>query len=123
MTKQYKTYKGRRLDMDELRLKHEKTVAAGNMGVNAAGDKLGSGGEVIEPAQARVRKHYKATQKTQTTTSLKGPSDEDEKAFEQATKAPTEKKNAKGTKRSPKSTKVERETEGGDIILEEKAED
>lgn len=123
MGKHYKTYKGRKVDMDELRLKHDKTVAGGNMGVNAAGDKLGPGGEVVEPANARVRKHYKTTKKTQTTTSLKGSLENEEKEFQKVSAPVKQKKGRAKSKGTSTTSKVERETEDGDIILEDPSED
>lgn len=120
----HKTYKGRSIDMEELRRKHTNTVASGNMGVNAAGDTIGPGGEIIEPAKRRAIKHYAATETTEATMGLKGASNEkEETALDEASKAPVQKKNPKGTGRTPKAPKVERETESGDIVLEEKAKD
>ena len=43
----YKTTQGKTIDMDSIRLVNEKTIAIGNMRVNAAGDQLGSGGAVV----------------------------------------------------------------------------
>jgi hypothetical protein len=48
MTKEiYKSSRGKTVDMGALRLKNEKERAVGNMKVNARGDKLGGGGEII----------------------------------------------------------------------------
>lgn len=44
----HKSAKGTPLDMDRLRLANEKTIAEGNMNVNARGDLLGPGGKVIK---------------------------------------------------------------------------
>lgn len=59
MAKQYKTSKGRLIDMDTLRLHSESATAVGNMGVNGRGDKLGRGGEITQPANQQARAYYK----------------------------------------------------------------
>lgn len=46
MGRVYKTTQGKSIDMDSIRLVNEKTIAIGNMRVNARGDQLGAGGEV-----------------------------------------------------------------------------
>lgn len=48
MAIQHKTARGAAVDMDRLRLANEKTIAVGNMKVNARGDQLGPGGKVIK---------------------------------------------------------------------------
>ena len=47
MTKMYKTARGKTIDMDKVKLANETVTAVGNMKVNARGDKLGPGGEII----------------------------------------------------------------------------
>ena len=47
MTKLYKTARGKTVDMDKVKLANETVTAVGNMKVNARGDKLGPGGQVI----------------------------------------------------------------------------
>lgn len=54
------TANGNSLDMEALRLKHEKTVAVGNMRVNARGDELSaSSGEVVRTRNQRMNDYYK----------------------------------------------------------------
>ena len=53
-----KSYRGKAIDMNRLRLQNEKNVALGNMGVNARGDKLGKGGKVVQTREEIVREHY-----------------------------------------------------------------
>ena len=48
MTKVYKTARGKMVDIDQVKLANEQIIAVGNMKVNARGDKLGAGGEVVE---------------------------------------------------------------------------
>ncbi len=47
MSKAYKTARGKVIDMDKVKLANETVTAVGNMKVNARGDKLGVGGQVI----------------------------------------------------------------------------
>lgn len=47
MTKIYRTARGKTVDMDKIKLANETVTTVGNMKVNARGDKLGPGGEVI----------------------------------------------------------------------------
>ena len=48
MVKKYKTANGKLVDLDGLRLKNEDTIAVGNMRINARGDELGPGGQVVK---------------------------------------------------------------------------
>ena len=43
----YKTARGAQVNMDSLRLQNETVIAIGNMKVNARGDELGAGGQVV----------------------------------------------------------------------------
>ena len=56
----YRTAKGRQLDMEALRIANEKTVAGGNMSVNAKGDII-QNGKVIKTAKERVESSYQGT--------------------------------------------------------------
>lgn len=58
MGKEHKSIKGVRLDMEAMRALNEKTVALGNMGVNAKGDKVGKRGEIIRTVQQETRAYY-----------------------------------------------------------------
>jgi hypothetical protein len=68
----YKTRKGKMIDMEAMRAAGERTVAAGNMKVNAKGDELGKGGKVVRTVKERVTPHY-STKKQTARTSLKPP--------------------------------------------------
>ncbi len=48
MATNHRTARGVPVDMDRLRLANEKTIAVGNMKVNARGDQLGPGGRIIK---------------------------------------------------------------------------
>ena len=45
---QHFTMHGKPIDFDSLRTKNEKTIAVGNAGVNARGDKIGAGGKIVK---------------------------------------------------------------------------
>jgi hypothetical protein len=54
------TANGNAIDMEALRLKNEKTVAVGNMRVNARGDELSpTTGEVTRTKNERMTDYYK----------------------------------------------------------------
>lgn len=59
MVKKYKTANGKIVDLDGLRLKNEDTIAVGNMRVNARGDELGPGGQVVKTRNERMNENYK----------------------------------------------------------------
>ena len=75
----YKSAKGKIIDMEAMRVANEKTIAAGNMKVNAKGDRI-EGGKVVQTSKERVKPSY--TKVTQTAeVSMKKPlskSDADE---------------------------------------------
>lgn len=84
----YRSAKGITIDMEAMRVANEKTIAAGNMGVNAKGDRI-EGGKIVQTAKERVTPSY--TTVTQTAeVSMKKPlskSDADE-VTPKAKKAP-----------------------------------
>ena len=57
--KEYKTASGKILDFDTLSLKGEETIAVGNMGVNARGDKLGTAGQVVKSREEVMADYYR----------------------------------------------------------------
>jgi hypothetical protein len=60
MAKQYRTNKGKPIDMEAMRTANAKTIAAGNMSVNANGD-IVQGGKVIKTAKERAQSRYQGT--------------------------------------------------------------
>lgn len=95
------------VDMDALLASNQNIMAIGNMRVNAAGDVLGSRGEVIQKNEDRVRSYYKNNPQSSTTKmSLKGKMPgatdqerEDAAAYENLVKtAATEKENKRTAK-------------------------
>ena len=64
--------KGTIIDMDAIMAANEKSVAVGNMGVNAKGETV-QDGVVVQSSEDRVRAYYKNNPKSSTAqTSLKG---------------------------------------------------
>lgn len=59
MKKVYRTAQGKTIDMDKLRLANEKTIAVGNMKVNARGDQLGPGGAIAKTRNEVMQEYYK----------------------------------------------------------------
>ena len=58
MAKVYRTANGGKVDLGALILSNENTRAAGNMGVNARGDKINSNNEVIETRNEQIQRTY-----------------------------------------------------------------
>ncbi len=54
----YRTMQGRMVDIEKLRAANESVQAVGNMNVNARGDVLGAGGQVITPKAEVIKKYY-----------------------------------------------------------------
>lgn len=59
MKKNYRTALGKAVDMDNLRLVNEETIAIGNMKVNARGDELGPGGQVVKTRNEVMDEYYR----------------------------------------------------------------
>lgn len=58
MGKLYTSLRGKKIDMEQLNLKHEMIPAVGNMKVNARGDQLGSGGQVVKTREQILADYY-----------------------------------------------------------------
>ena len=54
----YRTALGKTVNMDQLRLKHEKERAFGNMNANARGDIVAADGTVVKGRNQRMQEHY-----------------------------------------------------------------
>lgn len=64
--------RGVQIDFDALMAKAGESTAVGNMRVNAHGDVLGPGGQIVQTNEDRVRAYYKNNPRSSTSTSLKG---------------------------------------------------
>lgn len=100
------TYRGATIDMDSLRRENEKTVAIGNMKVNARGDQINRG-MITKTADEIARENHRV-QTAIVNTGLKGPAPSATGIMETPKQAP------KAVK--PKTTK-ETELPSGDIIV------
>lgn len=58
MGRQYRTANGKFIDPESIMLKNELVQAVGNMRVNARGDLLGPGGEVIKDREEVIKEYY-----------------------------------------------------------------
>jgi len=59
MGKVYTSMKGKEIDFDKLTLRNELTPAVGNMKVNARGDELGAGGQIVRTREQILQDYYK----------------------------------------------------------------
>ena len=66
MKKVYRTALGKAIDMDNLRLANEETIAIGNMKVNARGDELGPGGQIARTRNQVMDEYYRLNTPTVT---------------------------------------------------------
>lgn len=58
MSRLYKSASGKMVDLEQLALQNEESIAVGNMRVNARGDELGPGGKVVKTKNQRVADSY-----------------------------------------------------------------
>ena len=54
----YRTMQGKMVDIEKLRAANESVQAVGNMNVNARGDVLGPGGQIVTPKEQIIKKYY-----------------------------------------------------------------
>ena len=54
----YRTMQGRMVDIEKIRTANEGVQAVGNMNVNARGDVLGAGGQVVTPKETIIKQYY-----------------------------------------------------------------
>jgi hypothetical protein len=54
----YKTMQGKEIDMEKLARSNELMPAVGNMKVNARGDELGPGGQILRKREDVVAEYY-----------------------------------------------------------------
>lgn len=102
------SYRGVTIDMDSIRRENEKSVALGNMGVNAKGDKIVRG-TVTKTADQMARENHRIPSSI-TMQSLKPPVEEN---FAEVKKPAVNLPKAK-----EKVVKKERELPNGDIVEE-----
>lgn len=59
MGKTYTTMRGKEIDLEKLSIRHELTPAVGNVKVNARGDELGPGGQIVRTREQILEDYYK----------------------------------------------------------------
>lgn len=59
MGRVYTSMQGKQIDMEKLSLRNELTPAIGNMKVNARGDELGPGGQIVRTREQILQDYYK----------------------------------------------------------------
>ena len=57
----YKTMQGKEIDLDKLRIKNELTLAVGNVKVNARGDELGPGGQIVRKREDLMTEYHQSS--------------------------------------------------------------
>lgn len=60
----YRTMQGKEIDMDKLIAQNELMPAIGNMKVNARGDELGPGGQIIRKRETVIAEYYEKNPKS-----------------------------------------------------------
>ncbi len=58
MGKVYTSVRGKEIDMEKLALKNETLPAVGNLKVNARGDELGAGGQIVRTREQILQDYY-----------------------------------------------------------------
>jgi hypothetical protein len=112
----YRTMQGRMVDIEKLRAANESVQAVGNMNVNAKGDVLGAGGQVVTPKEKIIQKYYEQPKGMVSDTPTKGkpmpaPKSETVKTVQKMTPVAAKPEPKKTVASQPKKveTKVEAE--------------
>lgn len=82
MGKNLRTFKGRVVDIDEVKNKNLDTIAVGNMNVNARGDELDEWGNVVKPRDEVARKKNSSMSRSSTEASVISTFEDDEDDYE-----------------------------------------
>lgn len=60
MSKTYRTMQGKIVELDKLIMQNETAIAVGNMRVNARGDEIGQGGQIVRKREEIMAEHHRA---------------------------------------------------------------
>ena len=72
----YRSANGKEVDMNKLVMQNEMTVAVGNVKVNARGDELGPGGQIVRKREEVLKEYYQQSNETaQNTVAARAPVD------------------------------------------------
>lgn len=58
MGRTYTSMQGKEIDMEKLALQNETTIAVGNARVNARGDEIGPGGQILRTREQVLQDYY-----------------------------------------------------------------
>ena len=58
MGRTYTSMRGKEVDMEKMSIRFEKTPAVGNIKVNARGDELGPGGQIVRTREQVLADYY-----------------------------------------------------------------
>lgn len=81
--KQYRSMQGKAVDMDMLRQRNELTPAVGNVRVNARGDELGPGGQIIKRREDVLKEYYEENPAMPDEIAVKKPTAAEEAEWEE----------------------------------------
>ena len=113
--KQHRSMRGKVVDMDLLRKRNELTPAVGNAKVNARGDELGAGGQIVRKREEIIKEYYNQAGAVRGDSGRAKPKAADEVIAAEQTKTKTT--------RSTKKTETELTPEEKAMFEEAKAED
>lgn len=119
MRKQHTSMRGKKVDMDLLRKRNELTPAVGNAKVNARGDELGAGGQIIKKREEIIKEYYNQAGAVRGDSGRAKPKAADEVIAAEQTETKT--KTTRSTKKT--ATKTELTPEEKAMFEEAKAED
>jgi hypothetical protein len=69
----HRSAQGKMVDMNKLAKQNELTLAVGNVRVNARGDQIGPGGEIIKKREEVVASYYDTPAKKSTVSNTEAP--------------------------------------------------
>lgn len=82
MGNKVRTYRGKIIDIDEIRRRNEDTIAVGNMNVNARGDELDEWGNVLKPRDQVTREKNANMSRKSTNASVISSFEDDDDNYE-----------------------------------------
>lgn len=109
MTHKVRTYRGKIVDMDEIRQKNDRSISVGNMNVNARGDQLDEWGNIIK-SRDQVTREKNSSMSRKTTNASVISTFEDDDDYELKDDPNVLMKNRKKTTRNQKTEEKATET-------------
>lgn len=82
MGKKIRSFRGKMVDMDDIRRRNEDAIAVGNMNVNARGDELDEWGKVIKARDQVARDKNSSMSRTSTNASVISSFEDDDDMYE-----------------------------------------